>query len=177
MQLNSRNELLILVSDSLCSPNLNKSFMNDTLLVKRDNGKYLKHVLMAFNVRVHSWFGTPPKGIQVFWKSILYCHKVGWQYTALNQRQIIRGNPSWKRHNTPKKTPCLMYNNSWKSLYYPWLSHHPVSWGPIMKKAPTPFGQLSTAFLSPVTQCSAGSSATSSTSCCEMDIQTYGNIV
>lgn len=51
--------------------------------------------------------------------------------------------------------------------------HHPAYWEPIMRKAPTPSGQQSTGSLFPATQCSAGSSAMSSTSCCEMDIQTY----
>lgn len=50
---------------------------------------------------------------------------------------------------------------------------HPASWGPIMRKAHTLSGPPSTAFLSPATQCYAGSSAMSSTSCCETDIQTY----
>ena len=51
--------------------------------------------------------------------------------------------------------------------------HHLASWGPIMRKVPTHSGQWSTGFLSPATRCSAGSSATSSTSCCETDTQTY----
>lgn len=50
---------------------------------------------------------------------------------------------------------------------------HPASWGPIMRRAPTLSGRRSTGFLSPATRCSAGSSATSSTSCCETAIQTY----
>lgn len=50
---------------------------------------------------------------------------------------------------------------------------HPASWGPIMRRAPTLSGRRSTGFLSPATRCSAGSSATSSTSCCETAIRTY----
>ena len=53
---------------------------------------------------------------------------------------------------------------------------HPASWGPIMRKAPTLSGQRSTGFPSRATRCSAGSSATSFTSCCETDIQTYVTI-
>lgn len=52
---------------------------------------------------------------------------------------------------------------------------HLASWGPIMRKVPTPSGRQSTGFLSPATLCSAGSSATSSTSCCGTGIRTYVN--
>lgn len=41
-----------------------------------------------------------------------------------------------------------------------------------MRKVPTRSGGRSTGSLSPATPCSAGSSATFSTSCCETDIQT-----
>lgn len=75
--------------------------------------------------------------------------------------------PTEKKH--PKEVHKLFHGNSFVLLN---LCSHPASWGPITRRAPTPSGPQSTGFLCPATRCSAGSSATSSTSCCGTDTPT-----